>query len=170
MGRIAVLTLVLFSLTTMATAQEPRQVRLTPEPAEVHWESYNAGYIRSWSCEEPFLVYIGAEWCGPCKELLAEMRHESREEWGVCAFCYVDYDLQPELRKILFAKNAPSLPMVIAFEPSSEDAEKWTRWDISHPARTEGEKVVRTSILKRPFRETLRQWREGFRNRSKQGG
>lgn len=59
----------------------------------------------------PLLVYVGAEWCGPCRTMKARTLPKLKLKGVV--FAVVDYDRQPKLSKLLGVRAFPTLVLYV---------------------------------------------------------
>lgn len=57
---------------------------------------------------EKIIVQVGANWCGPCKQLKPTMEEISQEELGV-EFVYIDVDQNPDFAQEYGIRGIPTV-------------------------------------------------------------
>lgn len=83
---------------------------------------YSAAYAKALACNEPFLVAVYMDGCGPCEELKKQLNEIGANGLGVCALTRVDIQTPDGA---MIAKGAVFVPMVVIYEPKANG--EWVR-------------------------------------------
>ena len=86
---------------------------------------YSEAHRMTVETKKPLLVLVGAQWCGPCKQIAPALEELSSELAGRVTIAKLNIDDHPELA---VRYNIRSIPMLALFDRGSVKSTKVGAW------------------------------------------
>ena len=91
-------------------------------------QGYEEAYAKSMESGKPFLVLVGADWCGACQVMKKRVMPELHREGVLSKMYCAEVDLDRDSRLAKQVSRVRTIPCLILY---TKEGKKWQRWELT---------------------------------------